>query len=90
MKLYRVRLPRIFYCDRSERGLPVGLVVYWPERGNILVDLTPDELADYLDDAEFYANPKEEGLEPPPGLATSARHTTRALRVALSVGPMED
>lgn len=80
--MIRVALPRAFRTDRMERDLPIGTVLTPSKRGTVLVEISEDDAREYLNDAEYYANP--DGPECGIGLKSSARATVTVLRAALT------
>jgi hypothetical protein len=71
--MFKVKLPPAFREDRHGRDLPIGRDI-----SGGLVELTADEFAEYLNDAEYYSG--EYGPDVWGGLRTSARATVRAMR----------
>jgi hypothetical protein len=76
-----IRLPVFFFRDHEERDLPTPVVLRRTAR-HVFVSADDIELAELLDDAEFYAHrygPDGDGLS---GLKASARATAAAIRAA--------
>ena len=76
-----VRLPRVFFDDHEERGLPSPQVVkatkplYW-------VAATDPVLPELLSDAEHYCDPNGPDTEGLGGLKRSAKATVKAITTA--------
>lgn len=75
-----VDLPATFYEDHVSRELPAGKVIEYLPRNKVRVELTADERAEILSDAEHYADWCGGGLDRSYiGLVSSARATVKAL-----------
>lgn len=72
------KLPKAFYDDHRDRGLPSGRVVKELSRFYV-VRLGPDEYKELLSDARHYASGHSWGMEVSIGLIASARATVRRL-----------
>ncbi len=74
-----VRLPRRFWNDRRDRELPMPKAIAW-SKTHVCVSPTDPVLADYLDDAKYYADiVRMSGDRDLTGLQASARATVKAL-----------
>jgi hypothetical protein len=78
MSTVQVTVPPTFYDDHVARDLPAGVEVKRTSRG-VVVDLTPDELAELRSDAVHYSNAVRDMGSDFIGLQSSARATVRAL-----------
>ena len=79
-----IQLPRKFWNDRNERGLPMPKAVGWSGT-RVTVDAADPVLADYLDDAEYYSGiMKMSGDRDLMGLQASARATVKAIKAVQS------
>jgi hypothetical protein len=79
MEQIEIRIPSRFYYDHKNRDLPAGEAIKDYANGQTLIRATESEIAEILDDAEFYV---EMGPEFGPdlfGLIQSAKATVRAI-----------
>lgn len=75
----QVKLPPAFYWDHRFRDLPSGEVVKETSR-YVLVNLTPDELAEIESDASYYATEGKYMGRHLQGIVSSARATLRRIK----------
>lgn len=77
-----IRLPRRFWNDRQERDLPMPKAIGW-NKTHVTVDAADPVLADYLDDAEYYADiVNMSGDRDLIGIQSSARATVKAIKAS--------
>ena len=73
-----IKLPKRFFDDHAERGLPTPEVIR-EYSNNYAVSINDPELSELLSDAEHYADAVDQAER---GLITSARATCRAIKIA--------
>jgi hypothetical protein len=73
-----IKLPKRFFDDHAERGLPTPDVIREYAR-SYAVSINDPELSELLSDAEHYADAVDQAER---GLITSARATRRAIIMA--------
>lgn len=80
---YNVWLPAKFWNDHADRELPAGVLI--KTRGNrVQVNCTHDELAEILNDAEYYSDPAgPDDYEGRAAMVRSAKATVRAIKAVL-------
>ena len=79
-------IPKTFYNDHSERGLPSPTVVTATKR-HYRIRLADTATAELLDDARHYASDAIDTKASPHlmGLKSSARSTVRAIEAAMGI-----
>lgn len=73
-----IKLPKRFFDDHAERGLPTPEVIR-EYAHSYAVSINDPELSELLSDAEDYADAVDQAER---GLITSARATRRAIKMA--------
>ena len=73
-----IKLPKRFFDDHAERGLPTPEVIR-EYAHSYAVSINDPELSELLSDAEHYADAVDQAER---GLITSARATRRAIKMA--------
>jgi len=86
IKTATIRIPRKFYDDHEERGLPAPAVLKATSR-HYWIDALSRDLDELLSDARYYAEAIDfypgSGMEYLSGLVASARATVRAIEAEL-------
>lgn len=75
---YELRLPRKFYEDHADRGLPAGEVVEWKTRA-VYIKAAKEEILEILSDAAHYEHAVEMMGPEYRGLQDSASRTIGAI-----------
>ncbi len=79
MEQIEIRIPSRFYYDHKDRDLPAGEAIKDYANGQTLIRATESEIAEILDDAEFYVEIAPELDSSYFGLIQSAKATVRAI-----------
>ncbi len=80
--MMRLKIPRCFWTDHAERGLPSGKLVGRTKR-HFIIEADLPTWKEILSDAEFYSDTRGFCYEGRAALAASARATAEAIHRGL-------